>query len=58
MSKTTEVEMFFQIASELHQAARNGRERAARLAREELEGMMLCTANTALRARCARELEG
>jgi hypothetical protein len=50
--------MFFQIASELHQAARNGHEPAARLAREELEGMMLYTANAALRARCARELEG
>jgi hypothetical protein len=58
MSKTIEIEMFFQIASELHQAARNGHEPAARLVREELEVMMLYTANAALRTRCARELEG
>lgn len=56
MNKTTEIEMFFQIASELRQAARNGNGRAARLAREEIEAIKMHADNGALRDRCARVL--
>lgn len=51
-----EVEIFFQVATELRQAVRNCQKRAAHLAREELHGMMLCTDNATLRDRCARVL--
>jgi hypothetical protein len=53
-----EIEMFFAIANDFHQAVRNGNHGAARLYRDEIEAVKQWTENTTLRDGCARMLGG